>query len=170
MRTDFQSPLRRSVPPLKAKRPFSVGHALFIPRNLARGVTAENIKARIAGIPLATSVGGQFRETLERGAVKAKWSLNIAVSCSSFTQAAGAVKSGACGAELPQIAAQDFDPAKIVERPLPFLRGESRHVSVAWNPRLAEVRGIVASAVDALENLCVESKLKPAERRNRQAR
>ena len=142
------------MPPLRSKRLFTIRHALFIPRTLARGVTAENLKARIADIPLATSVGGQFRETLERGAAKAKWPLNIAVSCSSFTQAARAVKTGGCGAVLPQIAAQDFDPAKVVELALPFLKDDSRHVCVAWNPRLAEVREIVGKAVGAVENLC----------------
>jgi len=138
------------VPPLKAKQLFALGHALFIPRSLARGVTAENLKARIADIPLATSVGGQFRESLERGASKAKWPLNIAVSCSSFTQAARTVKSGACGAVLPQIATREFDPAKVVELPLPFLRGENRQVCVAWNPRLVEVREVIDTALDAI--------------------
>ena len=76
------------VPPLKAKRLFEGGYALFLPRRLARGVTEANLKAHIAEIPLATSIGGQFRETLESAAATAKWPLWIAVSCASFTQAA----------------------------------------------------------------------------------
>ena len=35
------------VPPLKSKRLFVVDYALFIPRKLARGLTADNLKTRI---------------------------------------------------------------------------------------------------------------------------
>ena len=141
------------VPPLKAKRLFEGGYALFLPRRLARGVTEANLKEHIAEIPLATSIGGQFRKTLESAAAKAKWPLWIAVSCASFTQAARIVTAGECGAVLPTFAAQDFDSAKVVTLPLPFLRGRSRHISVAWNPRLVEVRPVVERAWATLSSL-----------------
>lgn len=139
------------VKPLKPKRLFLADYALFIPRKLARGVTAENLKSRIADIPLATSVGGQFRRTLETSADKAGWPLNISVSCSSFTQAARCVHAGACAAVLPQIAAQDFDPARVLQLPLPFLREKFPHICLAWNPRLLEVRSILGEAVAAFD-------------------
>lgn len=145
------------VPPLKAKRLFPADYALFIPRKLARGVTAENLKSRIADIPLATSLGGQFRRIFDAAAAKAKWPLNIAISCSSFTQAARAVQAGACAAVLPQIAAQDFDSTKVVQLPLPFLREKFHHMCLAWNPRVAEVREIVNVSANAIEKL-VKSK------------
>ena len=139
------------VPPLKSKRLFLADYSLFIPRKLARGITAENLKARIADIPLATSSGGQFRRILDSSAAKAKWPLNIVVACSSFTQAARTVHAGACGAVLPQIAAQDFATAKVLQLPLPFLRGKFHHICLVWNPRLAEVRGILNEAIGAIE-------------------
>ena len=140
------------VSPLKAKRLFVADYALFLPRKLARGVTAENLKARIADIPIATSLGGSFRRILDASAEKAQWPLNIAVSCSSFTQAARTVHAGACGAVLPQIAAQDFDPAKVLQLPLPFLREKFHHICLAWNPRLAEVRGVLHEAITTIES------------------
>lgn len=144
------------VPPLKSKRLFSVGHSLFVPRKFSRGLTAENLKSRIKDIPLATSVGGQFRETLETAAAKVKWDLHIAVSCSSFTQAARAVEANACGAVLPDFAARYFDPTKVSQLPLPFLRDRKRTVCLAWNPRLSEVRFAISSGIDAVEGSITE--------------
>jgi len=122
-----------------------------LPRKLARGITAENLKSRIADLPIATSLGGSFRRILDASAAKAKWPLNIAVSCSSFTQAARAVHAGACGAVLPQIAVQDFDPAKVLQLPLPFLREKFNHICLAWNPRLVEMRPLLGVAIEAVE-------------------
>ena len=139
------------VPPLKAKRLFVADYALFIPRKLARGLTAENLKTRIAEIPLATSLGGQFRRILEASAAKAKLPLNISVSCSSFTQAARAVHAGACGGVLPQIAAHEFDSTRVLQLPLPFLREKFPYVCLVWNPRLVEVREIVQQAVAGIQ-------------------
>lgn len=139
------------VPPLKAKRLFLADYSLFIPRKLAPGATAENLKTRIADIPIATSVGGNFRRIFDASVAKAKWALTVSVSCSSFTQAARAVHAGACGAVLPQIAAQDFDATKVLQLPLPFLREKFHHIALAWNPRLAEVRGILNEAIRAIE-------------------
>lgn len=140
------------VPPLKFKRLLLADYALFIPRKFARGVTAENLKSRIANIPIATSVGGQFRQTLDASVAKAKWPLNISVSCSSFTQAARTVHAGACGAVLPKIAATEFDATKVLQLPLPFLREKFHHICLAWNPRLAEVRRILSEAIGAIES------------------
>lgn len=139
------------VPPLKSRRLFATGYSLFIPRSLAQKVTADNLKARLKEIPLATSVGGQFRESLEAAAAKANWPLNIAVSCSSFTQAARAVHAGECGAVLPDVSADDLDEARVQRLALPFLRGQARSIGLVWNPRLVEVRGFLQSALNAIE-------------------
>ena len=53
---------------------------------------------------------------------------------------------------LPQIAAQDFDPAKVLQLPLPFLREKFHHICLAWNPRLAEVRGVLHEAITTIES------------------
>lgn len=136
--------------PLKFKPLVEVRSALFVPAKLATGVTTANLGTRLAAIPLATSLGGDFRENLESLASKARWPLRITVSCSSFTQAARAVASGACAAVLPQMAARDFDPAEVREFPLPFLKSYVRKLCLAWNPRLAEVRTLIPNVIDAI--------------------
>jgi DNA-binding transcriptional LysR family regulator len=138
---------------LKRKRLFPAEYALFLPNALAKGITQTNLRERIADLPVAASLGGHFRETLEAAAAKAKWPLKIGISCSSFTQAARAVQSGASGAILPRIAASDFHSSKVVQLPLLFLRAKFPHICVAWNPRLAEVRKIVEEAAGYLVEL-----------------
>jgi DNA-binding transcriptional LysR family regulator len=138
------------VPPLKWKRLFLADYALFLPRHLAKCISEDNLREHIGNIPLAASLGGQFRDTLERAAAKAKWPLKISISCSSFTQAARAVQAGACGGILPKIAESEFEQARVAQLPLPFLREKFNHICIAWNPRLAEVRKIVAEATDAI--------------------
>ena len=136
--------------PLKSIPLTSVTYSLFVPRKLSPGVNPENIRKRLAQIPLATAMGGTFRDTLESGAGKLDWHLNIVMSCSSFTQAARLVLSGDYGGVLPGIARVDFDPVRIVEIPVPFLKNYSRKLCVAWNPRLVEVRPFIARAVEAI--------------------
>lgn len=135
--------------PLKSAPLTSVTYSLFVPKKLSPGVNAANIRKRIAQIPLATSMGGTFRDTLEAGARKLGWPLNIVMSCSSFTQAARLVLAGNYGGVLPGIARVDFDSSSVVEIPLPFLKDYSRKLCVSWNPRLIEVRPLIAHAVDS---------------------
>jgi DNA-binding transcriptional LysR family regulator len=135
--------------PLRSKRLSAFGYSLFVPVHLAKGILPKNLKNRIAKIPIATSMGGQFREMLMNTAAQAEWRLNVAVSCSSFTQAACAMRSSACAAVLPDIAAPDITNSHVVQIALPFLRRKQRQLSVAWNPRLAEVRPLLLRAVDA---------------------
>src|SRR5438105_3856863 len=48
--------------PLRSKRLAAFGYSLFIPVRLAKGILPTNLQSRIAKIPIATSMGGQFRE------------------------------------------------------------------------------------------------------------
>jgi len=128
-------------------------YSLFVPRRLAPGISAANLRKRLADLPIATSMGGQFRENLETEAAKAKWNLQIELSCSSFTQAARAVTSGAFAGVLPDVAAPQFDEAKVARFALPFLKGCARPLVLAWHPRTANVREIVAAAKDCLVRL-----------------
>jgi DNA-binding transcriptional LysR family regulator len=136
--------------PLKSTPLTIVTYSLFVPKKLSPGVNTEHLGKRLAHIPLATVMGGQFRDTLETGAGKLGWPLKIVMSCSSFTQAARLVLSGDYGGVLPGIARVDFNPSHIVEIPLPFLKNYSRKLCVSWNPRLVEVRPLIARAVVAL--------------------
>jgi len=151
-------------PPLKTRRLVNIGqigYSLFLPARLGGGVTQENLKQRIGAIPVATSVGGQFRDHLETSASKSGWSLQISVSCSSFTQAARTARSGGCGAILPGIARADFEAAQVREFALPFLKRYTRQLCIAWNPRLLDVRSSLPAAVNDLYEILREVKLGP---------
>jgi DNA-binding transcriptional LysR family regulator len=139
--------------PLKCQRLFLMTYSLFV---LAPKLTPEQLRAGLGGIPLATSVGGQFREHLAVAAIKAKWDLKIELSCSSFTQAARAVATGAFGGVLPSLARSEFAPREIVEFELPFLKSYARPVAVAWNPRLTAVRPGIARAEKELGQIISE--------------
>ncbi len=128
-------------------------YSLFVPRKLAPGLTSANLRKRIGDLPIATSIGGQFREQLEADSAKAKWPLNIEVSCSSFTQAARAVESGGYAGVLPDVAIAQFDAAKVTRFELPFLKGYIRPLVLAWHPRTAAVRDILTPAREALATL-----------------
>jgi DNA-binding transcriptional LysR family regulator len=139
------------IRPLKSKRLCQLTYSLFVPQALAESGWTGRLREDLVGLPLATSVGGQFREYLETAASKARCPIRIELSCSSFTQAARAVKSGAYGAVLPSLAAREFATGTVLQVPLPFLKSYARPVCLAWNPRLTEVRPTVEQAVTILE-------------------
>ena len=139
------------VRPLKFKRLLMLNFSLFLPKRLAATIQKDNLKAAMAGLPLATSVGGQFREHLTTAAAKADYQLRIELSCSGFTAAARAVKTGAFCAALPNLAAVDFAPGEVVQIPLPFLKSYARPICLAWNPRLTAVRPAVEGAIKTLD-------------------
>lgn len=137
--------------PLKSKRIGQLTYSLFIPQQLADSVADGKLNETLAKVPLATSVGGQFREQLEAAAGKARCPIRIELSCSSFTQAAHAAKSGAYGAVLPSLAAAEFAPGEVVQVPLPFLKSYARRICLAWNPRLTAVRPAIEQAIGCLK-------------------
>jgi DNA-binding transcriptional LysR family regulator len=111
---------------------FTVRYALFVPETLAKGMTADNLKNRLKDMPLATSMGGRFRLDLENAATKAKWTLNIVLSCSSFTHAAQALASGTVAAVLPALMQQELLPGNCSVFSLPFLRGYEQKMRLVW--------------------------------------
>ena len=129
------------------------GYCLFVPRALAAGLTPRNLRRRLATLPLTTYVGGQFRSDIAAAAASAGWPLHFTLACSSMTQAARAVRSGAYAAVLPETAAADFDPAAVVKMALPFFRAYSRPLCLVWNARAADTRPLIMEAVEALAPL-----------------
>ena len=145
IRTDTRTAALRGTPL------FSVGYALFVPKALLGKIPADNLRAVLGAIPLATSMGGAFRGHLEEVAAKAKLSLRVELACSSFTQAVRAARTGGFGAVVPATAVGDFDPQKVVQIPLPFLKGYTQPLCLAWNPRLMDMRPVLERARVALE-------------------
>lgn len=141
------------VRPLKSKRLLRTTYSLFVPKRLAKGIALDDAKALLAQVPLATSLGGQFREQLTAAAGKAGWPLRIELACGSLTQAARAVQTGVYGAVLPNLAAVEFSPGEVLQLPLPLLKSYERHLALAWNPRLIAVRPAVERALKVLETV-----------------
>jgi DNA-binding transcriptional LysR family regulator len=135
---------------LRNRRIGELSYALYVPARLAKGLNAKNLQSRLAEIPLATSAGGQFRESLEAEARRSNWTLRVELSCASFTQAARAAVSGAYAAILPTLARAEMLEVGAAEIALPFLKKYVRTLCVAWNPRLAEVRPLLKTALGAL--------------------
>ncbi len=136
--------------PLKMEKLFSLRYVLFVPDKFARGVTPQNVAKKLAEIPLALSVGGQFREQLGLAAEKARVSLNIAIRCSSFTQAARAVAGGVAAAILPEIAEAEFRGATVKKFQFAFLSAYTRQLCIAWNPRREDSQSQLLKAVSVI--------------------
>jgi DNA-binding transcriptional LysR family regulator len=140
-----------SVPAhLKRKRVGRITYSLFVPAPMLQGRRRPELQDVLAAIPVATSMGGQFRNQLEQAAHKAGMPLRVEISSSSFTQAAQMMRAGSCGAILPDCASLNLEGGRFIQFPLPFLSAYERVLAVVWNPRLAEVRPVVDKLVKVL--------------------
>lgn len=147
IRTDARTAALRGAPLL------SMGYALFVPKALLGKTRPDDLRTVLEAVPLATSMGGEFRKHLEEAAARARLPLRVESACSSFTQAVRAAHAGRLGAVVPAMAAGDFDPQKVVQIALPFLKGYAQPLCLAWNPRLVEMRPALKRACEALETI-----------------
>lgn len=123
------------VAPLKFRPLCIIGYSLFVPSKLAKRFP----KDPSSELPLAITVGGEFASRFEEAAARAGKAPRIAYRCASFTQVAHLVRSGACAAVLPEIAAPWLKGAAS-RLAVPWLRGYRREIGVAWHQRLLEIR------------------------------
>lgn len=130
------------VQPLKFRSLGRFGYALFVPKVMAVRATAKDF-------PLAISMGGDFFDSLQRAAAKAGKTPNIVFRCTSFTQAAQLVRSGACGAILPRIAAPSLAHDASV-RDLPWLKSVTRDLGIAWHRRLMDIRPLAGDLLEGM--------------------
>jgi hypothetical protein len=54
---------------------------------------------------------------------------------------------------LPSHAVTDFAPGEVHQVSSPFLKFYARPISLAWNPRLTEVRPAVERAIKAMDSI-----------------
>ena len=151
LRVDLAIVRKNAVPPRIKHLSFStLEYALFVPSALGKGLDDQQVLAAMSKIPLAMSVGGDFRQNLNEAARKSKAPLHVTLSCASFTLAARALETGRFAAILPTVAAETlrFGPYRIIK--IPFLSQYERHLCIAWNPRLAAVRPVIEKAVECL--------------------
>ena len=131
------------VQPLKFRSIGRFGYALFVPNAMTSRATNK-------GLPLAISMGGDFFDSIQRAAAKAGKTMNIVYRCTSFTQAAQLVRSGACGAILPRIAAP-FLARDAAIRDLPWLKSVTREIGISWHRRLMEIRPLAGKLLEGME-------------------
>ena len=153
LRLDFGLVRRDAVTP--AHKFQSLGfekYALFVPRQLLSGNKPPTVKEVIATIPLTTIAGeGRFRASLQKQALKNKLPLRFSLCCSTFPQAARALRSERYAAILPTIAADEFDVDRFATVPVPFL--EPREICLVWSPRSAKLRPETKAVRDCLLRL-----------------
>lgn len=131
-------------------------YALFVSRDAIDG--GKNVKASdvIGKMPLATIIGpGRFRSNLMRKARKHDPPLTFALCCSTFPQAARALRSGRFAAVLPTIARQELTSEQFLSIPIPFFETESREICLIWNPRAAELRPKLTSLAEGLAKFLI---------------
>jgi DNA-binding transcriptional LysR family regulator len=154
LRLDFGLVRKDSVSPLQKFHSLGCeSYALFVPRRLFSKTETPTINEVIAKVPLSSIAGeGQFRASLLKQAQKHKLSLNFSLCCSTFPQAARALRSERYAAILPTIAAEELEPDRFATVPVPFLRAQSREICLIWNPRSAQLR----PATDAIRECLVK--------------
>jgi DNA-binding transcriptional LysR family regulator len=111
---------------------------------------------RVEDFPLALSMGGNFFESFQRAATKAAVVPNVVYRCTSFTQAAQLVRSGACGAILPRIAAP-FLAREASIHDLHWLKPVTRDLGIAWHRRLTDIRPLSGNLLEAMETSFVRA-------------
>ena len=133
------------VQPLKSVSLGKLSYSFFVPKKLSRG-----FKSFPTDVPLATSMGGEFSESLQAVAAKAKQTLQITYRCTGFTLAAQLVRCGASGAILPTIAENSMGETADLHS-VPWLANLSRELCLVWNPTLLEVRPTFSNALQTLK-------------------
>ncbi len=126
-----------------------LGYSLFVATNLVKGRGSREL---LVALPVAVSMGGDFRRQLGEQAEHADVTVNVALECSSFALAAAAVADG-YAAILPVTASSVFKGRKVSELPLPFKASPVRSLVAAWprgatSPWLGAVRDALRQPIE----------------------
>jgi DNA-binding transcriptional LysR family regulator len=127
-------------------------YGLFVPEAWTRGVSDAELLKRLSDRPFALMADGTFRQQFDEVARREKMRVRVAVSCSSFTQAAELLESGEFAAVLPTTCIHRLHAQSSRQVTLPGLARCGRKLVLAWNPRLTTVRPVVDQAVEILKS------------------
>jgi len=124
-----------------------IGYALFAPKSVWKaGVAVEDVLRSVAVGELLP--GGQYSNRWREWLEKAKIKPRVAVRMPSFVHLARMTRKTGLAAVLPEIAAVDFDPKKIVGKPMPWKH--DRQIVLIANPRSLDRSGIRPGAAEKL--------------------
>ena len=140
------------VSPLKSVGKWEYGYRLFVPHRLKPKESGKLKISQIAKLPLALIEGeGEFRRQLDT-LVKGEGSeLNLKLECSSYSQIATAVQSGAYCGFLPHFASRHLPEPKFHSYEIAGFEVLTRRLVFAWNPRRGELRPMVDKAISLLK-------------------
>lgn len=91
--------------------------------------------------------GGQLDRTIREAMEKAGVDFRPRFECGSILQVRQLVVQGSCAAILPNLALTGLDERKILVTPFSPLSGYGRELALHWNPRQAELRGVVPESI-----------------------
>jgi DNA-binding transcriptional LysR family regulator len=111
--------------------------ALFAPKRLAKSTWEATLKS----CPMAALEGtGEFRQELEKAALKERFEPRIEVECSSFPAVASAMKSADLAGILPVAAANELGSTNFIRLDAPWLHKLGRPMSLIVSRRALSVR------------------------------
>jgi len=103
-------------------------------------------------VPLATSMGGEFRRHLDAGLADAGIAADLRYGFSSFREALELLRREASvAAVLPSTADRNLPAERFTKLNLPFLDGYRRQLVLAWNPKTVELRRGASEALELLK-------------------
>ena len=133
------------VPGLKRAVLGEIGHSLFIPASLAKK-TPKSVVDALASVPMALPIGGWMREKVEKMAGARP--LRVTLACTSYLQAAEAVRSGMCAAVLPDTALSSLQGQRLHRLPLP----DRFTLCLAWTPRNVDTRPALVELISVMKS------------------
>ena len=132
------------VPGLKHAVLGEIGHSLFIPVSIAKKAPKSAGDA-LATVPMALPIGGWMREKIEKMAGARP--LRVTLACTSYLQAAEAVRSGMCAAVLPDTALSSLQGQRLHRLPL----ADRFTLCLAWTPRNVDTRPALVKLIATLK-------------------
>jgi hypothetical protein len=143
---------------LKSVRLFNLEFGLFVNRKTRPARLPPQLGRVLGELPLAILEGeSRLNRCLKEQARVLGVTLNVQLACSSYTQAAEAVRRLGLAAILPVIARSVFDTKEVEQIALPFLRQLARPMALAWNGRVAAIRPAVGNASRLLPEILTKS-------------
>jgi DNA-binding transcriptional LysR family regulator len=128
------------------------GFALFASKALVSRVNPKDPLTWLR-LPLALSIGGSLRESVNKIAARHGITLHPAVTCDSYVQAAAAVESGVVASILPVIAASAMSLRHVQMIPIPELVVRHNRTLMIWSKRTVATRASVSKAIDELPSI-----------------
>lgn len=137
--------------PLKSVGKWEYGYRLFVPKRMRKKLSEKLAIDGLGGMPLAViEGGGQFRQQLAALAKSQDAQLDLRLECSSYSQIATAVQSGAYCGFLPNFASRYLPENRFYSLEVTGFESLRRELVFAWNPKQEQLRPIVGKVVELL--------------------